>query len=259
VVNLLLFEPAELGQGTSGHAADVTVTVEAEVELAEDDRRARHLRDVLRVQPGQIVRAGAIRGPTGRAEVVSVDAGRVRLRVILDRPGGARPPIELILAVPRPKILPRVLETAASFGVACIDLVNAWRVERSYLSSPRLEAAELAAALRRGCEQGGVTWVPDIELHRLLMPFLGRARWPELRLLAHPRAASPIESALHTPAPAVIAIGPEGGWIDREVDTFTQLGFTPVHLGTPVLRVDAAVAALLAQAALLARLKAAFF
>ena len=50
-----------------------------------------------------------------------------------------------------------------------------------------------------------------------------------------------------------MAIGPEGGWIQREVDTFAARGFTPVSLGTPILRVEAAVAALLGQIALLAR------
>ena len=232
----------------------------AEVELAADDRRARHLREVLRAQPGQVVRAGAIRGRTGRAEVLAASEGRVRLRVALDRPSCPRPPVDLVLAVPRPKVLPRALETAASFGVGRIDLVNAWRVDRSYLGSPRLGGAELTAALRLGCEQGATTWVPEVELHPLLVPFLraAPARWAGAthRVIAHPRAGASIETVIRSgpPAATVIAIGPEGGWIERELESFAALGFTPVSIGVPVLRVDAAVAAILAQVQLLHRL-----
>jgi 16S rRNA (uracil1498-N3)-methyltransferase len=251
-VNLLLFERGELD--ASGECI--------EVELAADDRRARHLRDVLRARAGQSVRAGVVRGAIGRADVLAIDERGARLRLFLDLHLPAPPPIDLIVAVPRPKVLPRVLATAASFGVGRIDLVNAWRVERSYLDSPRLAADQLGAALRSGCEQGGNTWVPDIELHRLLMPFLRRApeRWPAAahRLVAHPRVSSPIESAIPpgTRAPILLALGPEGGWIDRELASFAGLGFTAVTLGPAVLRVEAALAAALGQLQLLRRLAA---
>jgi RsmE family RNA methyltransferase len=251
-VNLLLFEGGELDAGDGAFA---------EVELAADDRRARHLRDVLRARAGQSVRAGVVRGASGRAELLAIDDSGVRLRLSLDGAASAPPPIDLIVAVPRPKVLPRVLAAAASFGVGRIDLVNAWRVERSYLASPRLAADELGAALRAGCEQGGTTWVPDIELHPLLMPFLRRApeRWPAgHRVVAHPRAASAIETAIPagTRAPILLALGPEGGWIDRELASFADLGFAAVSLGPAVLRVEAALSAALGQLQLLRRLAA---
>jgi RsmE family RNA methyltransferase len=255
-MNLFLLEPGELGEPAGREPG-------AEVELAAGDRRARHLREVLRARPGQVLRAGAVRGATGRAEILTIDDHRVRLRVVLDRPASPRPRVDLILAVPRPKVLPRVLETAAACGAGRIDLVNAWRVERSYLGSPRLAVAALAAALRLGCEQGATTWLPDIDLHPLLMPFLRGApeRWTTIthRVIAHPHASEPVEAVIRPGARArtLVAVGPEGGWIDRELDTFAALGFIPVHLGAPILRVDAALAALLGQLALLERLEVA--
>jgi len=85
------------------------------------------------------------------------------------------------------------------------------------------------------------------------------ARWPGPsgapghRLIAHP-GAPPIEAALPGAAPVVLAIGPEGGWIDREVETFVARGFTAVSLGAPILRVETAVAAALGQLLVLRRL-----
>jgi 16S rRNA (uracil1498-N3)-methyltransferase len=243
-VNLLLVEPGEIDAG-----GDALLT----------GRRARHLAEVLRARVGDRLRAGVIRGGRGRAEVLELAPDRARLHLALDQPPSPAPPVELVLAVPRPKALARALETAAALGVARIDLVNAWRVDKAYFQSARLDREALRHDLVLGCEQGGSTWLPDIEVHRLLVPFLTEVLPPRLagrrRLLAHP-GAPPLETALRPgdPTPTVLAIGPDGGWIGKELDSFTALGFTPVSLGAGVLRTDAAVAALLAQLELLRRL-----
>ena len=75
-----------------------------------------------------------------------------------------------------------------------------------------------------------------------------------LRLIAHP-GAPPLERAVTRSEPTTLAIGPEGGWIEREVETFVARGFTPVSLGAPILRVEAAVASALGQLLLVQRLR----
>ena len=245
-MNLLLLEPAEI--------------VDGRARLV--DRRARHLREVLGVAVGSSVRTGVIGGAVGAATVLALDGDAVELEVACDRAPPPRLPVVLVLAVPRPKVLTRVLETAAAFAVERIELVNAWRVDKAYLDSPRLAAEALALAMRLGAEQGGTTHLPPVTLHRRLMAFLdrdhpaGRAP-PGPCLCAHPRVDRWLESAApFAAAPrglVTLAIGPEGGWIDREVDTFATRGFTLVGLGHAVLRVEAAVASALGQLALLAR------
>jgi RsmE family RNA methyltransferase len=239
-VNLLLVDPAEL-------ADDATCTVR--------DRRAQHLRTVLGAAAGTRVRAGVVGGATGSAELIADDGDAITLRLTLTDPASTALPVELVLAIPRPKVLTRVIEAAAAFGVARIDLTNAWRVDKSYLRSPRLAADALALAARLGAEQGATTHLPEIAVHPRLMALLD-ARWPgppELKLVAHP-GAPPIEAALPDAGPVVLAIGPEGGWIEREVETFVARGFTAVSLGAPVLRVETAVAAALGQLLVLRRL-----
>ncbi|MCW5808860.1 MAG: 16S rRNA (uracil(1498)-N(3))-methyltransferase [Deltaproteobacteria bacterium] len=244
-MNLLLVDAREV-------AADGVVAI--------DGRRAEHLRAVLGAGPGDRVKAGIAGGGIGTAEVLADDGARVTLRLAIAGPAPAPLPIELVLAVPRPKVLTRVIEAAAAFGVARVTLTNAWRVDKSYLRSPRTDAAALAEAARLGAEQGAHTHLPPIELHERLMPLLD-ARWPAgdargaddgaTKLIAHP-GAPPIE--LHARGgPTVLAIGPEGGWIAREVETFAARGFAPVSLGTAILRVETAVAAALGQLVLLAR------
>lgn len=250
-MNLLLLEPNEIQGGSR-------------VRLA--DRRATHIRDVLRAAPGASVRAGVIGGPIGTATVASDDGTTIELALSLDTsaaPPQPPMPIDLVLALPRPKVLSRALETAAAFGVRRVDIVNAWRVDKSYLDSPRLEPASIDEHLRLGAEQGVTTHLPTVAVHRRLMPFLDEHHPPSSvtsaassnRLLAHARGAVAIEHAWQSSprTPLTLAIGPEGGWIEREVETFAARGFAAVTLGAPVLRCEVALAAALGQLALLLR------
>jgi RsmE family RNA methyltransferase len=234
-VNLLLVAPSEVVDG---------------IATVSDDR-AVHLRTVLKIAPGQRIRAGIARGGLGTAEILADDGHAIALRLEL---GAAPPPmpVELVLAIPRPKVLSRTLEIAASFAVERIQLTNAWRVDRSYLDSPRLAPAALDRAAWLGAAQGATTHLPEIAVHRRLMQLLDGRYQTGPRLIAHPDAP-PIERA-YRGGPVVVAIGPEGGWIQRELDTFVERGFAPVSLGTPILRVEAAVATVLGQLALLARM-----
>jgi RsmE family RNA methyltransferase len=153
-MNLLLVDPEEL-------AGDGTCVV--------SDHRALHLRGVIGVRAGWHVRAGVVGGGLGSAEVKADDGVAITLRLTLTEPAPLPLPIELVLAVPRPKVLSRAIETAAAFGIARIDLTNAWRVDKGYLTSPRLQPEALARAARAGAEQGGTTWLPAIQIHRRLM------------------------------------------------------------------------------------------
>jgi RsmE family RNA methyltransferase len=54
--------------------------------------------------------------------------------------------------------------------------------------------------------------------------------------------------------PITAAIGPEGGWIDRELASLMGLGFVPVAVSKSTLRVESAVAAVLSGLELLGRL-----
>jgi RsmE family RNA methyltransferase len=237
-VNLLLLELGEL-------ADDGTCVLR--------DRRAQHLRAVLGVAPGSIVRAGVLGGAIGTAEVLADDGDALTLRVTATERAREPLAVDLILAVPRPKVLARVIETCAAFGVRRIELTNAWRVDKSYLRSPKLLPDALAHAARLGAEQGATTHVPEIRVHDRFMTMLDRELEPALKLVAHPGSA-PIERAIvGPPLPCVLAIGPEGGWIERELATLVDRGFVACAIGAPILRVEAAVSAALGQLLLLSR------
>lgn len=237
-MNLLLVEPSELSGNT----------------CVLDDRRATHLREVLGVAVGSTVKMGVLGGERGTAEVLADTTAGIELRFTSTGAPVPRLEVDLVLAIPRPKALARVIEACAAFAVRRIDLTNAWRVDKSYLRSPKLAPEALAHSARLGAEQGATTYLPEIHLHERLMELLdSRFREPGLgRVIAHP-SAPPIEQVASA-GPKVIAVGPEGGWIDREVATFVECGFLPCSIGAPILRTESAISAVLGQVMLLDRL-----
>lgn len=92
-------------------------------------RRAAHLQTVLRVAVGDTIRTGILDGPIGTARVLAIATDLVEVSVTCE----TTVPLchdTLLLAVPRPKVLQRMLEHAAALGFAQIVLFRSWRVEK---------------------------------------------------------------------------------------------------------------------------------
>jgi RsmE family RNA methyltransferase len=214
-----------------------------------EGRRATHIRKVLRAGLGDALRVGLMNGCKGSGLVVSMSDEQVELEVELFQTPSAPLPAMLLVALPRPKSLKRVLQAAAAFGVEQVVLMESWRVEKSFWGSPLLEQAALKEQLILGLEQGCGTRLPDVLFRRRFRPFaedeLPSLISGKLALLAHPRSAALCPA--HAQQPFCLAFGPEGGWTPFEVDTFQAAGFAPVHLGDRILRVDQAVPAFLGR------------
>ena len=158
-------------------------------------RALRHVTEVHRAAVGGDLAVGLLGGGLGRGRVTRLDAEALELDVVLDQPAPPKLPLTLVLALPRPKVLNRVLAAATSLGVARIYLVNAWKVEKSYWKSPRLEPDNLLQQRILGLEQARDSVLPELHLRRLLRPFaedeLPGLLAGSLPLLAHPGAPAP--------------------------------------------------------------------
>jgi RsmE family RNA methyltransferase len=214
-----------------------------------EGRRLTHVLRVHRAATGDTLRVGLLDGKIGKGIVEQINTIMMEMVVSFDADPPASLPVRLILALPRPKVLNRTIAAAASMGIREIDLINAWRVEKAYWESPRLADENLRLQSILGLEQAGDTILPTIRLHRLFTPFV-REELPrqingQVALLAHPGAEA--EAPRRIQEPVVLAIGPEGGFIDREVETFRDIGFIGVSLGSRILRVETALAFLIGR------------
>lgn len=234
-MNLILLESDEVS--VDGKSARVT------------GRRARHIAEVLRAEAGSVLRVGVIDGQIGEAHVSSCDGEAVEFTLHL----GQRPPepltITLLLALPRPKAFRRVLQSVTAMGVKRVVLLNTARVEKSYWESPMLAPDAIREQLVLGLEQSVDTRLPVVEMCRRFKPFvedeLTELAADSLGLTAHPGALAVCPRAVAQPI--TLAIGPEGGFTEYEVQLLADHGMLPISLGERRLRVETVVPALLAR------------
>ena len=216
-----------------------------------DGRRHEHIRGVLKAEVGDALRVGLLGGLRGSGTVVKQSAEDTHLQIDLVESPLPRHPCDLILALPRPKMLRRVFRTAAEMGVAHLYLINSARVEKSYWQSPLLQPDRIKAALTAGLERAGDTVLPEVHLHPRFKPFIedqlpgligSSACW-----IAHPGAP---EALATQSGEGLILLGPEGGFVPYEVELAQSMGAQPVRLSDRILSVDTAVTAALSQSAL---------
>ncbi len=214
-------------------------------------RRAEHIRSVLRADAGQRIKVGILNGAIGSAVVSQINSTAVTIQIdfpLLDTPPPTLP-LTLILALPRPKMLQRTLQTIATMGVQRLCLIHSMRVEKSYWQSPLLEKQKIAEHLILGLEQAVATQMPEIEQHPHFDSFM-QERLPELDKGARKFVAHPGDFASATPqtnAEVLLAIGPEGGFVANEIKKFVDAGFEPIQLGARILRVETAIPVTIAK------------
>lgn len=214
-------------------------------------RRARHILEVLRAETGKTIRIGIINGPKGTGDVVDATADRVTLSCRFESKTPATPPISLLLALPRPKVLKRLYPQLAAMSLEAVYLTNGAKVDRNYFDTHWLQPDNYDPLLIEGLEQAGETLVPRIEVVKRLKPFIEDAV-PSLfaehtRLIAHPGKRTDWRGMeMSAGRKILLAVGPEGGWTDPELKMFDKAGFSQVSLGNRTLRTDTACVALLA-------------
>jgi len=212
-------------------------------------RRFQHLSRILAVKLGDNIRVGVLNGKAGIGVVESVADDAVTLSVVLTQDPIQRHPYHIVLALPRPKMLRRVLRTAAEFGVEALHLIHSYRVEKSYWQSPLLSQENIETCLRAGLERSGDTRLPEVQLHHRFKPFV-EDTLPLLLsdrqgFIAHPGEHPPLPHGNRQPS--VVMIGPEGGFIPFELALAMENGLQPCALGQRILSVDTAITTVLAQ------------
>lgn len=221
-----------------------------------DDARAQHLVEVLGVEAGSPVRVGILNGPRGEAEVTAVEGRQVTLRLRPDLTPAPAPDVDLLLALPRPRSLKKLLPEVTALGVGRIVLTETHRVEKAFFGATFLKPESYRPLLHEGLMQARLTMEPEVVVERRIWRFLDDevpARYARhLKLVAHPGAPTPLAQVTIAAAqPVLLAVGPEGGFLDKEVERLVQAGFQGVTMGERPLRVETACVALLAQIDLL--------
>ena len=285
-LNRFLFSSNELDDGESSNPNSAVVTI------PKDDYRVIHAAKILGLHNGDTVRAGIVSSEkhdgllTDQAVIEWIPEGKVKKAEPLaksgDPPGSLRihmqqlepakykiaaPAVSLILALPRPLQLGRMLPMISQMGVEHLVLTESRKVPKDYFGSHLFRKPDLLTErLVEGLCQAGDVRLPKLHIVCHLSNFLNDDLdnlFPldqYARVIAHPQRLEngdkldwkKMRHASFTckPARIVIAVGPEGGWEEpEELERFTaRHEFEQITMGTRVLRSDCAVVSLLALA-----------
>ena len=221
------------------------------------DQRARHIRQILGCGVGDTVEVGLLNGPKGKGVIETIDDAAVTLKCSLseDREDSGII-VDLICALPRPQTLKKVLQSAATMGVRRVHLINSQRVEKCYFNASIMEEENIREHLITGLSQGRRTRLPEIIVHRRFFRFFNEElkqfeaaeEFEGRRLLPDLAAENYLAATDGCGVKRILlAIGPEGGWIRKEVGFMADKGFELFRLGAWPLRVENAVVASLGQ------------
>lgn len=218
-------------------------------QVSVSGRRAKHILSVHRAEKDKVLNIGLLNGNLGKGTVLDIRGDNIVMDVRLDIAPPAPLPLTLILAMPRPKSFRKALHVATSMGIKKIIIIETWKVDKSYWKSPMIEADNVRDEIFLGLEQAKDTIMPEVIFKRRFKPFIEDDA-PALtegtaKLIADPYATElcPFDFK----GPLSLAIGPEGGFTDYELNAFQDIGFKSVSIGTRILRVEFALAALTAR------------
>ena len=208
----------------------------------------KHVQQVLELETGDRLKVGSFKGNLGSAVIEAVSDTQLKLTdITLDIPPPSKLDLTVILALPRPKVLRRLIMDMTAIGVREIILVNSYRTDKSYWQSPML--ARIDEFVREGLQQGVDTIPPVIQLKKRFKPFVEDelSQWSisHTMVVAHPYSTLSFNEFIEqTGLPQVLCIGAEGGWIEYEVGLLQEHGCQAVTIGQRILRTEAAVNAL---------------
>ncbi len=234
-MNLILLQPDELSSGRAVLTGG----------------RAAHIRKVLKAVPGQELRIGLLNGPLGFGRVESVEPAGVVLECRFEAVPPPKPRLDLLLAMPRPKVLKRLWAQLAALGVGRIVLLRAEKVERFYFDSHVIQPEFYNGLLMEGLQQARCTHRPNVQVEPLFKPYIEDRFAADFanhrKLLADPSGIKRIRDLPPSSSSGriLLAVGPEGGWTPYELDMLKERGFELIGMGERILRSDTACIGLL--------------
>lgn len=208
-----------------------------------------HAATVRRIRPGEVLVVADGAGTVADCVVENADKRSLSVRVTARRTAAhPTPPVTVVQAIPKTERSELAVELATEAGA---DAFIAWQAQRCVA---RWDGDRAAKGLRRwqavarsAARQSRRPWIPGVEgpvsTAQLCSMLTEKTRAGALALVLHESADRPITDLPVAQAESIIlAVGPEGGVSDDELDALTSAGAIPVRLGPTVLRTSTAAA-----------------
>lgn len=215
---------------------------QTEIWKITSNRQLEHLHTHVNVQVGDDLKVGILHGQRYLTKIIEISDAFIAVQPLHEEVRPKKLPVTLVLAMPRPKVLRRLIMDSVTLGVEKIILLNSYRVDKSYWQTPFLQQLDQYVTL--GLEQAGDTIPPQIELYKRFKPFVEDVL-PQLieenrpAFVAHPYVTANMPNAIDHAC--TIVVGPEGGFIPYEIDLFIKNGCQALNLGNRIIRTETVI------------------
>ena len=205
---------------------------------------AAHLAIVLRARVGQrfeVASGGAIRS----GQITSVSPERVEFELGEEIPAAAIPNITLLLAVFKFDRMEWAVEKCAELGVGRIIPVIARRTDLHLRRAADKRVERWRRLGQQASEQSRRTAQVILDKPMRLQDVVPLTA-PTRIVLAESERGVMLKDALQSHSPdedLLLAVGPEGGWTEDELNMLAQAGWTSASLGSTILRAETAAIA----------------
>lgn len=210
-----------------------------------------HIKNVLKATVGDTLKIGKLGQNIGKGEIAQMNDEICQLtNIMLDQSPPPKLNLTVILALPRPKVLRRLILDMTAFGVSHIIIVNSARTDKSYWGSPLLNRID--EFVLEGLQQGIDTIPPAITFEKRFKPFV-QDELPSIikhksSLVLHPYTDMTFRDYVaKNHLPDVIIIGAEGGFVPYEIELLQSVGVQVATLGERILRTESALNAILGR------------
>ncbi|CRH00913.1 RNA methyltransferase, putative [Plasmodium relictum] len=229
-----------------------------------DNRQTNHLKNILKVQLNQQIKVGVINKGKGEGTIIEENKNYYIIKLLspihLEKSESRFLPIDVVLCIPRPKVLSKLLQQLSSVGVKKIIIVFSEYSNKSYESSKIFRNEEIKHALQLGLEQAMCTQFPKIYIHYSFSSFfMNIEKYADdntIKLCAHTDAkentASNELSILNKEEGKILLmLGCERGFSDLEIYLLKKLGFSFFYLTERILKCETAFLIIIGQLLLL--------
>ena len=213
---------------------------------------AEHLSRVLRARIGRefdIASGDEVR----RGRITSIKPDRVEFELGELVPVSRSPQVTLALSIFKFDRLEWAIEKCTELGVARIVPVIARRTESHLAAAAARRVERWQRIVRQAAEQSRRTSPPEVCHPIKFKDALALPGSTRILLLESEKDVMLKDALCSTASDVVLALGPEGGWTDSELDQFREAGWLSASLGDTILRAE--TAAISAVAIVLAELQ----
>jgi 16S rRNA (uracil1498-N3)-methyltransferase len=205
---------------------------------------ADHLVRVLRARVGEefdIATGHTVR----RGRIISAKADRVEFELGEEIPTTRSIEITLVLAIYKFDRMEWAIEKCTELGVSRIVPLISRRTESHLAAASTKRVERWQRVARQAAEQSRRAAPPEIAAPLKLSEALKLNRGLRM-VLAESEESTLLRDVLKPgarPDEITLAVGPEGGWTEDELQAFGQAGWTPASLGQTILRAETAAIA----------------